>query len=97
MKGQLYQAHGHGLLKEFAVGDLVQWNRWHNVHDKWTGSYTDLWRHTKKSHVGIITRIYQSATQCWCADVQFTKAVLYPIDVDSVWSTIPLGCLVKLS
>ena len=89
-----HKPHGQGLRKDYAVGDLVQWNRWHLNTDPFTTGPWDS-THTVKSHMGIITKVYQSATRCWTAEVKFIPSVLDHWGDQS--NIVPLGCLIKLS
>ena len=91
--------HGHTVRKDFAKGDLVQWNRWYPGNTLSNRDGRLVYKQQLQSHLGIVLRVYQSGSNahCWTADVKFMDAELnnnyYGLDGNS----IPLGCLVKLS
>ena len=83
-----HRGHGWRRRKEFAVGDLVQWNHW---------KYSDEYREDPKgrrwfdkyvaSDLGIVMRVYRSSGNCWTAEVNFLNG--------SPDYGIPLACLTK--
>jgi len=94
-----HRGHGWKLRKDFAKGDLVQWNRWH-LCDDWTQvDGRKVFKKKMYSHLGIVLKVYQSTSKarCWTADIKFIDAALN----NDYWGLeghpIPLGCLVKLS
>ena len=92
-----HRGHGWKRRKEFAVGDLVQWNRWH-LCDDWTEvDGRKVFKKKMKSHLGIVLKVYRSKSEgrCWTADVKFTSSVLHNDWEDA--RPMPLTCLVKLS
>jgi len=93
-----HRGHGWKRRKEFAAGDLVQWNHW-KISDEWTEDFRGLRTFDKyvASHLGIVLRVYRSISKarCWTADVRFTSSVLHNNWEDA--RPIPLACLVKLS
>jgi hypothetical protein len=89
------KSHGYKRKHLFKVGDLVRWNRWHQTDIRAYGENgLACWYKVKRSHLGIVLRVYQSAgTRCWTADVKFSDPKL---DND-YWGLdgrpIPLNCL----
>jgi len=71
----------------------VRWNRWHNG-DQWSkaGGYM-VFEKQKKSHLGIILKIYQSTSKarCWTADVAFADSILNHHGEPEY--SVPLNCL----
>ena len=93
-----HRGHGWKRRKEFAVGDLVQWNRWHLEWDDYiTVDGSRTYKKKVISHLGIVLEVYRSKTKgrCWTADVKFTSSVLHNDWEDA--TPMPLTCLVKLS
>ena len=93
-----HRGHGWRRRKEFAVGDLVQWNRWHLEWDDYiTVDGRKSYKKKVISHLGIILEVYRSKSdgRCWTAGVKFLDPKL-----GSEWERarpMPLTCLVKLS
>ena len=95
-----HRGHGWRRRKEFAVGDLVQWNHW---------KYSDEYREDPKgrrwfdkyvaSDLGIVLEVYRSDSKarCWTATVRFMDTSLCNNYEYLDGRPIPLGCLVKLS
>ena len=92
-----HRGHGWKRRKDFAVGDLVQWNRWHYDDDWIKVDGGMVFKKHMKSYLGIVTKVYQSTSKarCWTADVKFTSSVLHNDWEDA--RPLPLTCLVKLS
>tara|TARA_Y100000593_G_scaffold70236_1_gene128887 strand:- start:471 stop:746 length:276 start_codon:yes stop_codon:yes gene_type:complete len=88
--------HGYKRREQFAVGDLVQWNRWHISDERMNVVGRVIFKQYMHSHTGIVLEVYQSSrSMCWTAGVKFLDPIL-----DSDWEhtrPIPLNCLVKLS
>jgi len=88
--------HGYKRREQFAVGDLVQWNRWHFCDAAVIVNGRKIFKKKIRSHTGIVLEVYQSSrSMCWTAGVKFLDPIL-----DSDWEharPIPLNCLVKLS
>jgi hypothetical protein len=92
-----HQAHGWKRRKDFEIGDLVQWNHW-VFSNEWHEDSRGFRMYDKcvASSLGIITRIYQSQTNCWTAEVRFFPPVV-DYYITPAPDILPLGCLVKLS
>ena len=92
-----HRGHGWKRRKDFAVGDLVQWNRWHYDDDWIKVDGGMVFKKHMKSYLGIVTEVYRSNSKarCWTAAVRFADPVLCNDWEDA--RPIPLTCLVKLS
>ena len=93
-----HRGHGWKLRKDFAKGDLVQWNQWQLEWDDYiTVDGRKSYKKKVISHLGIVLEVYRSNSKarCWTADVKFTSSVLHNDWEDA--RPMPLGCLVKLS
>ena len=92
-----HRGYGWKRRKEFVVGDLVQWNRWHLCDDWIKVDGRKIFKKKIYSHLGIVLEVYRSKTKgrCWTADVKFTSSVLHNDWEDA--RPMPLSCLVKLS
>ena len=92
-----HRGHGWKRRKDFAVGDLVQWNRWHLCDDWIQVDGRKIFKKKMYSHLGIVLEVYRSNSKarCWTADVKFTSSVLHNDWEDA--RPMPLSCLVKLS
>ena len=93
-----HRGHGWKLRKDFAKGDLVQWNHW-TFSDEYREDARGLRTFDKyvASHLGIVLKVYRSTSKarCWTADVKLTSSVLHNDWEDA--KPMPLTCLVKLS
>ena len=95
-----HRGHGWKLRKDFAKGDLVQWNHW-TFSDEYREDARGLRTFDKyvASDLGIVLKVYRSTSKarCWTADVKFMDASLCNNYEHLYGRPIPLGCLVKLS
>jgi hypothetical protein len=89
--------HGHKRKHLFNVGDLVRWNRWYTSDDWIKVDGRVHWKQNTRSHLGIVLRVYQSASKarCWSANVKFMETELNTDYWSGDWNgrSIPLGCL----
>ena len=92
-----HRGHGWKRRKDFAVGDLVQWNQWQLGDIPTHRDGRLVYKPQLKSHLGIVLEVYRSNSKarCWTADVKFTSSVLHNDWEDA--RPMPLSCLVKLS
>ena len=95
-----HRGHGWKRRKDFAKGDLVQWNHW-TFSDEYREDARGLRTFDKyvASDLGIVMKVYRSTSKarCWTADVKFSdpQPVLHNDWEDA--RPMPLSCLVKLS
>ncbi len=95
-----HRGHGWKLRKDFAKGDLVQWNQWQLEWDDYiTVDGRKSYKKKVISHLGIVLEVYRSNSKarCWTADVKFSDPQLNNDYYGLGGHPIPLGCLVKLS
>ena len=94
-----HRGHGWKRRKDFAKGDLVQWNRWHPGDIPSPRDGRLVYKPQLRSHLGIVLEVYQSDSpaRCWTAVVKFMDASLCNNYEHLYGRPIPLGCLVKLS
>ena len=94
-----HRGHGWKRRKDFAKGDLVQWNRWYLSDDHIKVDGRVVFRQHMHSHLGIVLRVYRSTSKarCWTADIKFLDPKLNSDYWGCEGHPIPLGCLVRLS
>ena len=94
-----HRGHGWKRRKDFAKGDLIQWNRWHPGNIPYPLDGRLAYKPQLRSHLGIVLEVYQSDSpaRCWTANVKFMDPALNSDYWGLEGHPIPLGCLVKLS